>query len=171
MVFWLIGISGAGKTTLGEKLKSYFDALQKKSYLIDGDLVRDFYDNDLGYTRGERMANIKRITLAAHVLNECGVIAVICNISPFEELRAFARTKIKGYNEIYLKKKIAMSLKDDPKEMYQKNMGKTEIVGMEVPFDEPLASDLVIDVDEMSVEESFDRVINYIQERYPEECR
>jgi len=59
MVIWLIGISGAGKTTLGNKLKQYYDNKNIKSFIIDGDLVRDFYNNDLGYTKEDRIANIK----------------------------------------------------------------------------------------------------------------
>ena len=46
MVIWLIGISGAGKTTLGNKLKEYLDSKNRESYVIDGNLIRDFFDND-----------------------------------------------------------------------------------------------------------------------------
>ena len=46
MILWLIGISGAGKTTLGRKLEKHFERLGKKCYLLDGDDVRDFFDRD-----------------------------------------------------------------------------------------------------------------------------
>ena len=74
MVIWLIGISGSGKTTLGNRLKQYLGSLNKKSYLIDGDVIREFFDRDLGYSREDRRQNIKRIALAAYVLSKNGII-------------------------------------------------------------------------------------------------
>ena len=47
MIIWLIGISGAGKTTIGTLLRDKLTGLDKKVYLIDGDDVRSFFDNDL----------------------------------------------------------------------------------------------------------------------------
>lgn len=104
MILWLIGISGAGKTTIGKKLETHFKELNKKCYLLDGDEVRDLFDRDLGYTDAEREANIKRIILGEYLLDRNDIIGIICNISPLEHLRQLARKKIGGYNEIYLKK-------------------------------------------------------------------
>lgn len=167
MVLWLIGISGSGKSTLGRKLHEYFCHLDKKSYIIDGDSIRDFFDNDLGYSRQDRMANIKRIILSAHLLSQNGVITIVCNISPFEELRQFARKKIKNYNEIFLNKDFEKSQTEDVKNMYKDNAGKTDIIGKDIQFDIPQNSNLIIDVDKESVEESLGRIIKYLK-KYPE---
>ena len=91
MVIWLLGISGAGKSTLGKRLKKHFDAKGIHSFILDGDVVRTFFDNDLSYSVADRRQNIKRILLAAYVLEQNGVIPIVCNISPFEDLRQFAR--------------------------------------------------------------------------------
>ena len=169
MVIWLIGISGAGKTTLGKKLKEYLDTRGRESYLIDGNLVRDFFDNDLGFSREDRVANIKRIMLAAHILSQNGKITIVCNIHPFEELRRFARRKIEDYNEIYLKKSLEDSRRDDDKGVYWSQIGKTEIVGLDIGFDEPECSDLVVHTGKESVEESFAKIVRYLKNKYPEE--
>lgn len=168
MVIWFIGLSGSGKTTLGNRLKEYLDRNGKDSYLIDGDLVRGFFENDLGYTPAERKANIRRIQLAAHVLSESGTIGIVCNISPFEELREFARRRISGYTEIYLKRDIAELQARDSKGMYRENLGKTDIVGLDTGFDPPLHSDIVLDTANESVSESFERVLEYLKTKYPE---
>lgn len=169
MVIWLIGISGAGKTTLGNRLKEYLDLSGRKSFILDGDVVRDFFDNDLGYSQQDRVANIKRIMLAAHVLSFNGVTAIVCNISPFENLRAFSRLKIKDYIEIYLKRDLHLSQCNDVKGMYGKNAGKTEIVGVDMLFDEPLHSDLTIDTGCEDVEESLRKLVAYLNAKYPGE--
>ena len=162
MVLWLLGISGAGKSTLGIKLKEYCDQLGKKSWIIDGDSIRDFFDKDLGFEREDRVQNIKRIILAAHVLSENGTIAIVCNISPFEELRQFARKKLKNYDQIYLKKNLNTSRQEDVKNMYRNNVGKTPVVGVDLQFDEPHNSDLVLDVENETVDQSFRHVLQLI---------
>lgn len=169
MILWLIGISGAGKTTIGRKLESHFNELGKKCYLLDGDEVRDLFDRDLGYTDADREANIKRIILGAYLLDRNDIIGIICNIGPLEHLRQLARRKIAGYNEIYLKKDLQVSMKNDVKGMYQKNVGKTQIVGIDATFDEPQSPDLVLEVDKMTVEETYQAVVDYVAKKYGEE--
>ena len=171
MVIWLIGISGSGKSTLGTQLKEYFNHLNKKFYLIDGDSIRNFFDNDLGYSRQDRMANIKRIILSAHLLSQNDIITIVCNISPFEELRKFARKKIKDYNEIFLNKDFEKSQREDVKNMYKSSTGKTDIVGIDIGFDKPQNSDLTIDVDKESIEESLGKIIKHLKNKYPEEFK
>jgi len=165
MVVWLIGISGAGKTTLGRKLKEYYDQNNKRSFILDGDIVREFYNNDLGYSKKERIANIKRIMLSAYVLEQNNIIPIVCNISPFESLREFARIKFSDYNEIYLEKDISVARKNDVKNVYKSNLEKTSIVGIDMEFERPLKSNLIIPVDNEDEEESFLKLVNYLENK------
>lgn len=166
MIIWLIGISGAGKTTIGRRLESHFNKLGIKNYLLDGDEVRDLFDRDLGYSDAEREANIKRIILGAYLLDRNDIVGIVCNISPLEHLRVLARRKIAGYNEIYLKKDLRISMKNDVKGIYQENAGKTQLVGIDATFDEPQHPDLVLEVDRMTVEETYQAVLAYVVEKY-----
>lgn len=103
------------------------------------------------------------------MLDKNDIIGIVCNIAPLEHLRKLARKKIAGYNEIYLKKDIEISIKNDVKGIYRDNIGKTDIVGLNVKFDEPQAPDLVLEVDKMTVEESYEAVVDYIVEKYGNE--
>lgn len=171
MIIWLIGISGAGKTTIGKMLENHFNEIGKKCYLLDGDEVRDLFDRDLGYSDPDREANIKRIILGAYLLDRNNIIGIICNIGPLEHLRQLARRKIQGYNEIYLKKDLNISMKNDVKGIYADNIGKTQIVGINATFDEPQLPDLVLEVDKMSEDETCQAVLDYIVSKYGEEYR
>ncbi len=164
MVIWLMGISGAGKTTLGNLLKKQYETAGKKCFLIDGDTVRNFFDNDLGYSVKEREENIKRIILAAYVLESTGITVIVCNISPFQKLRDFARRKFNRYVEIYLKKSLDKAIAADVKCLYKENINKTALVGRDIKFEEPTFSDITIDVDSESVEESFSKLITFCVE-------
>ena len=83
-------------------------------------------------------------------------------------MRDLARRKIAGYNEIYLDKDIQVSMKNDVKGVYKENVGKTDIVGLGQRFDEPVNCDLRIKVDEMTEEESFEMIKEYISNKYGE---
>jgi adenylylsulfate kinase len=165
MVIWLIGISGAGKTTLGKKLQVYYTNKNVKSFILDGDIVREFYDNDLGFTKSDRISNIKRIMLSAYVLEQNGIVTIVCNISPFENLRNLARKKFDDYNEIFLKKNLEVAKNNDIKGVYKDNLEQTSLVGVDIIFEEPKHSDLTIAVDNEYVETSFQKIINYLESK------
>jgi adenylylsulfate kinase len=166
MVVWLIGISGSGKTTLGNKLYDYYTSNNIPSYILDGDLIRNFYDNDLTYTKEDRITNIKRIMLAAYVLEKNNIIPIVCNISPFESLRKFARKKFFNYQEIFLKKDLTIAQKNDIKDIYK--IHKESIVGIDIPFERPINSDLILEVDRESIESSFKILISYLSDKTDE---
>lgn len=156
MVIWLLGISGAGKTTLGNNLKKYLDKKNIKSCIIDGDMVRDFYNNDLGFEKKDRIANIKRIMLSAYLLEQNGIIPIVCNISPFQELRDFAKIKFSRYIEIYLKRAL--------QDIHNKDTvyNDSHVVGIDVAFDEPKNPSFVIDTSKTDEKKSLEIIINHI---------
>jgi len=157
MVIWLLGISGSGKTTLGKMIQKYFDKKDIKNYIIDGDIVRDFYNNDLGFTKEDRVTNIKRIMLSAYVLEQNSIIPIVCNISPFQELRDFAKNKFYNYQEIYLIRDLN-HIKNKDSVYKNKN-----VVGIDLKFEEPKNPSLVINTSKLSKEESLRKVINYLE--------
>jgi len=163
MVIWLLGISGAGKSTLGNLLSEELKIRKIPSYLIDGDEVRSFFESDLGYSKEERIANIKRIIFGSYVLSRAGIFTIVCNISPFEELRNFCRRKIPNYFQVYLKKSIDQSIRSDVKEVYKRNIGKTNIVGMDLQFEEPTENDLVLEIDSLSIDQAIKFILTQLQ--------
>ena len=163
MVVWLIGISGSGKTTLGNKIEYYFNQKLINCVLLDGDEIREFFDNDLGYSVEERRANIMRILLAAYFLEKKKIIPIICNISPFEDIRSLAKKKLDNYIQIYLKKDVQTAIKNDVKNIYSENISKTEIVGVNIIFEDPKESKLILNTDKESIDESLDKIFNMLK--------
>ena len=80
-----------------------------------------------------RKENIKRIIYVAHVLEEANIIAIACNISPFQNMGDFCRQKFKNYSDIYLEKSYTIARKVDLKGVF-KNSASFKLVGRNIPF-------------------------------------
>jgi len=165
-VIWLTGISGAGKTTLGLRVK---DTLQKKGVpldMLDGDIVRNFFENDLGYTRQERIQNVRRIAFTAKCLADHGINVIVANIAPYFEVREFIREKTPCYLQIFVKVSTEEAIHRDVKGHYKKfKAGEmTDLVGVDDDYDIPRNPDLVVDTDIETVEQSTANILNLLKE-------
>ena len=99
---WLIGPSAAGKTTVSKLL--YEEIKEKMNFvIIDGDKVRNLYENNLGYDKNSRSKNTKRYINLVNWLSNFNISSIVAVISPFEKDRDYCRKEIKNYIEIYLK--------------------------------------------------------------------
>jgi pyruvate kinase len=163
-VIWLTGISGSGKTTIANKLKDKLDAEGLRVEVLDGDFIREFFDHDLGYSRQERIYNVKRIALAAMLLAKNGSTVIVANIAPYYEVRDFIRKKIPNYVQVYLKSSIDTCMKRDVKGHYAKaRQGKMkDMVGLDDSYDVPRNPHLTLDTDNSTVDECVNQLINYL---------
>ncbi len=73
---WLFGLSGSGKTYLSKKLAKR----KKKSFLIDGDIVRSFISFDLGYRLPDRVKQNKRVLGLAKIVIKNGYFPIISSV-------------------------------------------------------------------------------------------
>lgn len=53
-VYWITGLSGAGKTTIGKLLYQKLKQNFPNTVFLDGDVMREVFGADLGYTESER---------------------------------------------------------------------------------------------------------------------
>lgn len=165
-VIWLTGVSGSGKSTLALLL---CDALRpnRSVALLDGDSVRDFFEGDLGYTRAERIANVRRITFAAKLLAEHGTTVVVANIAPYYEVRDFIRRKIPHYIQVFLDASVEMVKARDVKRLYAHRQAEqvTDVIGIDEVYDRPRNPDLTINTDTTSEADSLRLIWDLLQGR------
>jgi adenylylsulfate kinase len=164
-IIWFTGISGAGKTTLSLLLKKELEKKCGHVEFIDGDVVRDFFENDLGYSRKERILNVKRIAFAAMLVAKNGTNVIVANIAPYYEVRDFIRKHIPDYIQIYLKVSTDEVIKRDVKGHYKKyNEGKiNNLIGVDDNYDIPRNPDLTVDTELESESDSLKKILKFLE--------
>jgi adenylylsulfate kinase len=146
-VFWITGLSGAGKTTIGERLWRRLRAADRPAIFLDGDKLRSAIADDLGHHVEDRRRVALRNGRLCELLAAQGVDVVCATISMFHEAQRWNRAHIPGYFEIYLRVPLVEIERRDRKGIYAlaRNGKAANIVGIDIVAEEPEAPDLVID--------------------------
>lgn len=168
-VFWLTGLSGSGKSTLAIAAERQLYQQGFLVYRLDGDNLRYGLNNDLGFGEKDRQENVRRASEVAALFKDTGVIVLATFISPMQNMRDNARNVIgtDDFYEIYIKADLGICRERDTKGLYAK-AEKGEIqdfTGISSPYEEPLNPDLMIDTGLYSIDESVERMVDFIKKR------
>jgi glutamine kinase len=161
-VFWITGMSGAGKTTLGLELSSRLRAAGRRVTFLDGDALRSVIAEDLGHSASDRRRSAMRNARLCRLLAEQGADVVCATISLFHEVQRWNRENIPGYREIYLRVPIDELQRRDSKGIYARaQRGEARnVVGIDVAAEAPEAPDLVLDnYGALDVDTAVDRIL------------
>jgi len=168
-VLWFTGLSGSGKSTLAHAVEDKLYQLSCRTFVLDGDNVRQGLCSDLGFSAGERSENIRRISEAAKLLVEAGVIAMTAFISPFRSDRQRARSLFPhgDFIEIFCDASIDICEQRDVKGLYRRaRKGEVkEFTGISSPYEVPVNPELIIRTGELPLEDCVMHVIKYLGQR------
>jgi adenylylsulfate kinase len=166
-VIWLTGLSGSGKTTIAESLSDYFKINKINHEILDGDAYRAILSPNDGYSKEERDQFRRKIIFIAEVLIKNKIICIIPLLSSTRIIRDEARKKLKYFIEVYVKCPIEICAKRDPKGHYKKvKEGKLKnFVGIDIDYEESLNPEIIIESNNISVNESVEKIVKYISER------
>lgn len=155
-VYWITGLSGAGKTTIGKALYAILQKRNPAVVLLDGDAMRAVLGNSFGYSVEERWKCAMFYARLCKLLVEQGITVVCCTISMFDNVREWNREHIPGYVEVYIKVSTRVLLERDQKKLYSKARASTasDVIGIDIHMEEPKTPDVIIENDGIfSVEE------------------
>ncbi len=164
---WFTGLSGAGKTTLAQRV---VEALKARGItrieLLDGDVIRTNLSKGLGFSKEDRDTNIRRIGWVCEVLTRNDVVAVASAISPYRDVRDEVRQKVGRFVEVYVKCPVEVLVERDVKGLYAKALaGEIQnFTGISDPYEEPLNPEVVVETDKESVDESLTRILWKLEE-------
>lgn len=141
-VFWITGLSGAGKTTIGKIVYQKLKNRKDNVVFLDGDALRNTIAADLGYTNEDRHESARRNTRLCKLLGDQGIDVICCTICMFEDIRKWSRENNEKYVEIYLKVPMDVLKGRNQKNLYVE--AQDELVGLGVGMEEPEHPDIVI---------------------------
>jgi adenylylsulfate kinase len=147
-VVWFTGLSGSGKTTVARLLDRRLHEAGKRSFLLDGDVMRTGITKGLGFGREDREENLRRFTEVARLFAEAGVITLVSAIAPYEASRQQARERIgaERFLLVHVATPLAVCEARDPKGLYKAARAAElfDFTGISSPYEEPVAPDLVL---------------------------
>ncbi|MCZ2474604.1 adenylyl-sulfate kinase [Aquirufa ecclesiirivi] len=154
---WLLGLSGAGKSSISLELKKMFISKGLKCLVLDGDILRKGINSNLGFSEADRFENIRRAAEIAKLFLEEGYWVIVAMITPMEDMRTNSRQILQDqYVEVFIDTPIEVCMERDPKGLYQQVKEKQikHFTGIDSPFEIPQYAHWVIDTRLDSVKDS-----------------
>jgi adenylyl-sulfate kinase len=147
---WFTGLSGAGKSTLAAAVEEQLLRAGRWAYRLDGDNLRHGVCSDLGFSRGDRSENARRVAEVAQLFADAGAIALVCLVSPYESDRVHARELHERagieFVEVYVNTSLAECARRDSKGLYAQADAGTigDLTGVGAPYEPPRSPDVEI---------------------------
>lgn len=159
-LYWLTGLSGAGKTTIGNRLYYSMKSQKQNTVILDGDILKKIAGKDLGYNREERLERAYRYCSLCKLLTDQGINVIICTIAMFDEIREWNRDNIENYVEVFVDVEMEVLKLRNRKGLYSRVNGN--IAGVDVEIEYPKNPDIVIKNNvSQSLEENVQRILKY----------
>ena len=148
-LYWITGLSGAGKTTISRELYKILKKKKPNVILLDGDELRKIFGVRGAYSAEERLNLGFQYARLCEFLTGQNMDVVCGTLAMFHACRQWNRENIIQYREIYLKVPMEVLRKRDPKKIYSRaEKGELEnVVGIDIPFEEPQNPDMIINND------------------------
>ena len=168
MIIQLTGLSGSGKTSVSQLTRTLLEEKGMKVAVIDGDVYRATLCSDLGFSRADRLENIRRLGIEGKKqLKNCDVV-IIAAINPFEESRK-ALVEQYGARTVWLKCDLSICIARDPKGLYQRASLPDDhpqkifdFSGISQEYEIPLHADLTINTVELTAAEASSVLAGFI---------
>ena len=165
-IVWLTGLSGAGKTTIANRLRDIIAERNVNVEVLDGDVIRTSLSQGLGFSKGDRDINIRRVGYVANLLSRNGVIVIVAAISPYRAVRDEVKASSHNFIEVYVNAPIEICESRDVKGLYAaaRNGKLKGFTGVDDPYEVPLNPDVTCFSDRESVDESIFKIVSILDD-------
>lgn len=158
-LYFFTGLAGAGKSTIGGAFYRRLKARKNDIVLFDGDMTR-LARGETDYSTEGRLQSCRRGMGMIKLITDQGIDVVSCAIAMYDEVRDWYRENVENYKEIYIKVSMDTLYRRDQKGLY--SSGAKQVVGVDLPYDEPKYPDMVIENDgDEAPERIVDRLVEY----------
>ena len=165
-LIWFTGLSGSGKSSIANILEKKLQAMGRHTITLDGDNIRHGLNRDLGFTKADRVENIRRVGETSKLMVEAGLICISSFISPFASEREMVRGMMDGgeFVEVFVDTPLEVCEQRDVKGLYAKaRAGELpNFTGISSPYEAPQDPEIRIDTTQLSAEEAAEQIIDYL---------
>ncbi|MDE0270187.1 MAG: sulfate adenylyltransferase subunit CysN [Gammaproteobacteria bacterium] len=165
-VLWFTGLSGAGKSTIADALEQNLHKRGIRTYVLDGDNVRHGLNQDLGFSDGDRIENIRRVSEVAKLMVDAGLMVLTSFISPFRAERDMARRMLGAgdFVEIFVDTPLEVAESRDVKGLYAKaRRGELpNFTGVDSAYEAPENPEVHLRSGEDSIETCVRQIVDYL---------
>lgn len=166
-VLWFTGLSGSGKSTIANKVEEELFYKGISTYSLDGDNIRSGINKGLGFTKEDRLENLRRIAEVAKLFVDAGIATIAAFVSPLISDREHVR-QIVGKSdliEIFVDTSLEECERRDVKGLYKKaRAGEIKnFTGIDAPYEAPENPEIHIQTENTKVEEAVQQIITYLE--------
>ncbi len=165
-MFWLTGLSGAGKTTLARAAENRLFAAGVDVTVLDGDTLRAGLCSDLGFSEADRTENVRRAAEVARILRDAGQVVLVTLISPLKSDRELAARIIgENFAEIFVDAGLDVCEQRDPKGLYAAaRAGKiSSFTGIDAPYEAPQSPALRVETGAQAVDAAAGELVTFVE--------
>lgn len=167
-LLWFTGLSGSGKSTIANLLEKRLLDLNRHTYILDGDNLRHGLNRDLGFTKVDRVENIRRVGEVSSLMVDAGLITIASFISPYKAERQMARDLLgdKFFIEIFINTPLDVAESRDVKGLYAKaRAGEIKnFTGIDSDYEVPENPEIEIDTTKLSAAEAAEIIVKYLKD-------
>ncbi|MEU0286822.1 adenylyl-sulfate kinase [Streptomyces sp. NPDC005908] len=168
---WLTGLPSAGKSTLARAVAARLRAAGRRVEVLDGDEVRRFLSQGLGFSRADRHTNVQRIGFVAQTLAAHGVLVLAPVIAPYADSREAVRARHEAngtaYVEVHVATPVEVCAVRDVKGLYARQAAGelTGLTGVDDPYEAPHRPDLRLRTQHRPVADTVAELHAFLTER------
>jgi len=163
---WFTGLSGSGKSTISNLFEQELHQMGIKTYLLDGDNVRNGINCNLTFSPEDRTENIRRVSEISKLMIDAGLVTIAAFVSPYEKDRENIKDIVGSDNfiEVFVNTSVEECERRDVKGLYKKaREGKIKnFTGISAPYEKPINPDIEIKTEIETIEDAVKRILKYI---------
>lgn len=145
-LYWITGLSGAGKTTIGNRLFYELKRENSNVVLLDGDVLKNIVSEVVDYTYDGRKRRAMQYAKICQMLTNQGIIVICCTIAMYDKVREWNRKNNKKYVEVFLDVPFEVLKMRDQKGLYSSYAdGQIKnLIGGDIEVEYPKTPDIVV---------------------------
>lgn len=167
VLIWYTGLSGSGKSTLANAVETNLFSKGINTYTLDGDNIRKGINKNLGFSREDRIENLRRISEIAKLLLETGLVVNAAFISPLASDREMVRSIVGAdrFIEVYVSTPLEECERRDVKGLYKKARANEilNFTGISAAYEPPVDADLKINTADQTIDCCVEKILNYLE--------